>query len=123
MVHRNKLTSYTGGSFNLPHAETHTIVLPHALSYNGPAIPKQMSDLATALPGSNGDAIQGLNVLLDKLKVKRALKDFGMKEQDIDKATEIAMSAQYPNPRKLERGQIREVIRRCWAGEPARQDL
>ncbi|KAK5082823.1 hypothetical protein LTR05_006704 [Lithohypha guttulata] len=123
MALHHKLCHTLGGSFNLPHAETHTIVLPHALSYNAPAIPSQMADLASALPESNGDAIHGLNVLLEKLKVKRALSDFGMKEEDIDKATDIAMSAQYPNPRKLEKEKIRELIRRCWAGEPAKGDL
>jgi len=123
MALHHKLCHTLGGSFNLPHAETHTIVLPHALSYNAPAIPEQMADLASALPESNGDAVHGLNVLLEKLKVKRALKDFGMKEEDVDKATDIAMSAQYPNPRGLEREKIREVIRRCWAGEEARGDL
>lgn len=123
MALHHKLCHTLGGSFNLPHAETHTIVLPHALSYNAPAIPNQMADIASALPDSNGDAIKGLNVLLQKLKVKRALKDFGMKEEDVAKATDIAMSAQYPNPRPLEEAGIKEVIRRCWAGEDARSDL
>ena len=123
MALHHKLCHTLGGSFNLPHAETHTIVLPHALSYNAPAIPDAMAKLATALPGSEGDATKGLNVLLEKLKVKRALKDFGMKEEDVDKAAEIAVSNQYPNPRPLEKEKIREVIRRCWAGEPARADL
>jgi len=119
----HKLCHTLGGSFKLPHAETHTIVLPHALSYNAPAIPEVMKQLAIALPGSHGDATEGLNSLLEKLKVKRALKDFGMKEADIDKATEIAMIAQYPNPRPLEEKALRELIRRAWAGEPARVDL
>lgn len=82
-----------------------------------------MADLASVLPGSDGDAIRGLNLMLEKLKVKRALKDFGMTEGDVNKATEIAMSAQYPNPRELEQGKICEIIRRCWAGETARADL
>ncbi|RMD39403.1 hypothetical protein DV735_g5719, partial [Chaetothyriales sp. CBS 134920] len=119
----HKLCHTLGGSFNLPHAETHTIVLPHALAYNAPAVPDAMAKLAAALPESDGDAIKGLNTLLEKLKVKRALKDFGMKEEDIDQAAEIAVSNQYPNPRPLDKAKIREVIRRCWAGEPARQDL
>ena len=33
----HKLCHTLGGSFNLPHAETHTIVLPHALAYNAAA--------------------------------------------------------------------------------------
>ncbi|RMZ82855.1 hypothetical protein DV737_g1900, partial [Chaetothyriales sp. CBS 132003] len=123
MALHHKLCHTLGGSFNLPHAETHTIVLPHALSYNAPAVPDAMAKLATALPDSDGDATKGLNTLLEKLKVKRALKDFGMKEEDIDKAAEIAVSNQYPNPRPLDKDKIREVIRRCWAGEPARVDL
>lgn len=107
----------------MPHAETHTIVLPHALSYNAPKIPQAMKQLAEALPESNGDAIHGLNVLLEKLKVKRGLKEYGMKEEDVDKAAEIAVGNPYWNPREIEKGPIRELIRRAWAGEPARADL
>lgn len=82
-----------------------------------------MKQLADALPDSNGDAIQGLNVLLSKLKVKRGLKDFGMEEENIDKAADIALSNAYWNPRPIEHAPIRELLRRVWAGEPARADL
>ncbi|MCJ1431812.1 hypothetical protein MMC27_001167 [Xylographa pallens] len=123
MALHHKLCHTLGGSFNMPHAETHTIVLPHALSYNAPKIPEAMKQLALALPESDGDAIKGLNVLLAKLKVKRGLQDFGMKEADIDKAADIAVSNPYWNPREIEKGPIRELIRRCWAGEEARADL
>ncbi|PGH01950.1 hypothetical protein AJ79_07781 [Helicocarpus griseus UAMH5409] len=119
----HKLCHTLGGSFDLPHAETHTAVLPHALSYNAPKIPEAMAVLAGALPGSEGDAIRGLNMLLSNLRVKRALRDFGMKEGDIDKGADIAVSNPYWNPREIERGPIRELIRRVWAGEEARADL
>ena len=119
----HKLCHTLGGSFNLPHAETHTAVLPHAISYNAPNIPEAMKQLAEALPDSSGDAIHGLNVLLEKLKVKRGLKEYGMKEEDIDKAADIAVSNPYWNPRAIERAPIRELIRRVWAGEPAKADL
>jgi alcohol dehydrogenase class IV len=120
MALHHKLCHTLGGSFNLPHAETHTIILPHAVAYNAPAISDTMEKLASVLPGSEGDAIRGLNALLDKLEVSHALKDFGMREEDIDKATDIAMSLQYANPRPMEKDGIRELIRRAWAGEPAR---
>lgn len=119
----HKLCHTLGGSFNLPHAETHTAVLPHALAYNAPRIPDAMAKLAEVLPESRGDAIEGLNVLLGKLKVERGLKAFGMQEADIDKAADIAVSNPYWNPREIEREPIRELIRRVWAGEPARADL
>lgn len=123
MAIHHKLCHTLGGSFNLPHAETHTAVLPHAISYNAPNIPEVMKQLADALPDSNGDAIHGLNILLAKLKVKRGLKVFGMKEGHIDQAASIAVSNPYWNPRTIELAPIRELIRRVWAGELARADL
>ncbi|EKV07922.1 Maleylacetate reductase, putative [Penicillium digitatum PHI26] len=119
----HKLCHTLGGSFNLPHAETHTAVLPHAISYNAPYIPEAMKQLADVLPDSNGDAIHGLNVLLTKLEVKRGVKDFGMKEEEIDKAADSAISNAYWNPRPIERAPIRELLRRVWAGEPAQANL
>ncbi len=119
----HKLCHTLGGTLNLPHSETHTVVLPHALAYNSPKIPNAMRKLADVLPDSNGDAIKGLNALLEKLRVKRGLKDYGMKEGDIDRAAEAAVSNPYWNPREIENGPLRETIRRCWAGKEARADL
>lgn len=119
----HKLCHTLGGSFNLPHAETHTIVLPHALAYNAPGVPSAIEKLATALPESGGDAVKGINVLLAKLGVKRALADYGLKEADVDRAAELAVANPYWNPREVEKGPIRELIRRAFAGEDARADL
>lgn len=120
----HKLCHTLGGTFNLPHAEVHTIVLPHALAYNASALSKDtLKSLSEALPDSEGDAVKGLNVLLDKMGVERALKKYGMKEEDIDKAADLAVAKPYPNPRGIKRDEIREVIRRAWAGEPAREEL
>ncbi|MBP7567811.1 MAG: maleylacetate reductase, partial [Burkholderiaceae bacterium] len=45
-----------------------------------------------------------------------ALKDIGMKADDLDKACEIAMSNQYPNPRPLEVGAIRRLLQEAFEG-------
>ncbi|KAH7061765.1 maleylacetate reductase [Paraphoma chrysanthemicola] len=104
----HKLCHVVGGSFNLPHAETHTILLPHTIAYNTPAIPDANKDMAE---------------LIVRLGVGKALKDYGMKEEDIDKAAEIALRNPYANPRPIVQEKIRELIRRAWAGEEARSDL
>ena len=49
----HKLCHTLGGSFNLPHAETHTIVLPHALAYNAQAAPEAMQRIRRALGGAS----------------------------------------------------------------------
>jgi hypothetical protein len=58
----------------MPHAETHTIILPHALAYNAPNIPEVMKKLAEVLPGSDGNAIKGLNLLLESSVSRGDLK-------------------------------------------------
>ena len=123
MALHHKLCHTLGGSYNMPHAETHTIILPHALAYNAPEIPEVMEKLATVFPESNGNAVHGLNVLLTKLKVKRGLKEFGFKEKDIDDAAKRATCNPYWNPRSVEESPIRELIRRAVMGESARVDL
>jgi alcohol dehydrogenase class IV len=119
----HKLCHTLGGSFNLPHAETHTILLPHIFAYNSVVAVAAGRELADVLPDSDGDAVKGLNVLLEQLGVPKALRDFGMKEEDIDRAASIAVQSPYSNPRRVEEGLIRELVRRAWAGEQARADL
>lgn len=119
----HKLCHTLGGSFGLPHAQTHAIVLPHAVAYNAPVTGNVMSRLAAVLPGSEGSAVRGLNILLDKLRVKGGLKAFGMEECDVEKAAAIAVERAYWNPRVIEKEKLVEVVRRCWAGEEARSDL
>lgn len=82
-----------------------------------------MKKLVEVLPGSDGDAMRGLNALLGKLRVNRDPKDYGMKEDDIDQAVEIAVSNPYWNPRVVEIGDIRELLRMARAGEETRADL
>jgi alcohol dehydrogenase class IV len=45
----HKLCHTLGGSFDLPHAEVHTVVLPHALAYNAAAAPEAMRRIERAL--------------------------------------------------------------------------
>ena len=123
MALHHKICHVLGGTFNLPHADTHTAVLPHALAFNAPATPRAMELLAEALPEGKGDAVKGINILLEKLGMQKDLKRFGMKESDIEIGVQQTLSNAYSNPRKIEEGPIREMIRRCWAGEPAVQDL
>ncbi|RJP64648.1 MAG: maleylacetate reductase [Comamonadaceae bacterium] len=115
MALHHKLCHTLGGSFNLPHAETHTIVLPHALAYNAAAAPQAMERIRRALGGAS--APQAVYDLAKHNGAPVALKDIGMKADDLDKACDIAMSNQYPNPRALERGAIRALLQDAFEGK------
>jgi len=114
MALHHKLCHTLGGSFNLPHAETHTIVLPHALAYNAPAAPQAMQRMATAL--GSGDAPGALFDLARKLGAPVALKDIGMKRDDLEKACDLAMQNRYPNPRPLEREPLLRLLEDAFNG-------
>ncbi|RZA10580.1 MAG: maleylacetate reductase, partial [Lysobacteraceae bacterium] len=114
----HKLCHTLGGSFNLPHAETHTIVLPHALAYNAAAAPVAMQRIARAL--GRDHAPSAVFDLAKDNGAPVALRDIGMKAEDLDRACEIAMQNQYPNPRALERGAIRQLLQDAWEGSRPR---
>src|SRR4051812_18144538 len=52
----HKLCHTLGGTLDLPHAQTHTVVLPHALAYNQPAAPQAVAALSRALGGADDPA-------------------------------------------------------------------
>lgn len=110
----HKLCHVLGGSFDLPHAETHTVVLPHALAYNAPAVAPAMERLARAT--GSADPAGALYDLARAGGAPTALKDLGMPEDGIDKAVEITFKNPYWNPRPLERDAIRAIIRAAWQG-------
>ena len=118
MALHHKLCHTLGGSFNLPHAQVHTVVLPHAIAFNAEAAPHAMQRIARALGAD--DAAQGLQALARDNGAPIALKDIGMKEADLDRAAELAVSNPYWNPRPFgpaERGAIRALLQRAFDGE------
>jgi maleylacetate reductase len=114
MALHHKLCHTLGGTFNLPHAETHAIVLPHALAYNSVVADDAMMRVARALDVES--AADGLYDLSSELGVPHGLKEIGLQEGDLDRACEVAMSNPYWNPRPIEAVAIRALLQRAWEG-------
>ena len=104
----HKLCHTLGGSFNLPHAETHTVVLPHAAAYNAGAAPGAMARISEALGG--GGAPGGLFDLTRKLGAPTTLREIGMREDGLDRAAEIACASPYWNPRPIDKAAVRKLL-------------
>jgi alcohol dehydrogenase class IV len=118
MALHHKLCHTLGGMFNLPHAQMHTAVLPHAVAYNARATPEAMGRISKAL-GAN-DAARGLFDLASSLGAPMALKSMGMPADGIDAAVDQAMSNAYWNPRSLEKEGLRQLLMRAFEGERPR---
>lgn len=110
----HKLCHTLGGSLNLPHAPTHTVVLPHALAYNRRAAPQAMLRIARALGGA--DAPTGVYDLAAELGAPLSLREIGMAQADIDRMADIAVANPYWNPRPVEQAEVRALLRDAWEG-------
>jgi len=110
----HKLCHTLGGSFNLPHAETHSIVLPHAARYNRDAAPEAMARVARALGAA--DAPGGLYDLELKLGLRMKLSEIGLREADLERAAKIALERPYPNPRPVEYEGVLALLRAAYEG-------
>ena len=108
MALHHKLCHVLGGTFDLPHAETHTVILPHATAYNAPGSPDAMARIARAL--GTKSAASGLYDLAKSLSAPLTLREIGMLESDLDKAADIAAANPYYNPTPIERGAIRQLL-------------
>ena len=110
MALHHKLCHTLGGTFDLPHAQTHAILLPHTSAYNAAGVPEAMAELFGGAIGTGlWDFAQGLGAPL-------ALRDLGLRKDQIGQAADLAIEAPYWNPRELERDGIRALLDRAWSG-------
>jgi len=109
----HKLCHVLGGSFDMPHAETHAVMLPHTAGFNAQAARQQLAPAADIFGGSIGG---GLWDFAKSLGAPLTLKELGLAEADLDRATEIAVSNPYYNPRPIDAKSIRALLQAAREG-------
>jgi alcohol dehydrogenase class IV len=114
MALHHKLCHTLGGTFDLPHAEVHTIILPHATAYNRAAAPAAMARIARALEAT--DAATGLFDLAAALGTRQSLAKIGLRAEDLDRAADLALESPYPNPAPLTRDGLRDLLEDAFHG-------
>jgi maleylacetate reductase len=114
MALHHKLCHTLGGSFHLPHAETHTVVLPHAVAYNASAAPEAIERVTRALGVRS--AAQGLYDFAKSLGAPVSLQELGMTRDQLDRAADLAVQNAYYNPRPVTRDGIRALLEQAFEG-------
>ena len=116
MALHHKLCHTLGGTFDLPHAETHAVILPHATAFNAAEVPELLRPVADAL----GAEMPGLGLFdyAKSLGAPTTLEELGMPEDGIDRAADLAVANPYWNPRDIERPLIRRLIEKAYHGIP-----
>lgn len=114
MALHHKICHVLGGTFGLPHAETHAVILPHAVAYNEPATGALLDPIADVLGGET--AATGLYDLATRLGAPRTLAEIGMPEDGLAAATDEIVSNPYWNPRPVEREGVLRLLEDAFAG-------
>lgn len=115
----HKICHTLGGMFDLPHAQTHAVVLPHVLAFNAPAAPEAAERITTALGAP--DAVAGLAALRRRLDAPTALRDYGMQEAGISAAAAaVVKAAPVGNPTTLDIDNVTGLLRAAWEGAESR---
>ncbi|NJS37814.1 MAG: maleylacetate reductase [Rhodobacteraceae bacterium] len=114
MALHHKLAHVLGGSFGLPHAETHAVLLPHTTAYNEAAVDGLLDPIRDAF--GHGTAAKGLWHFAKSCDAPLTLKSLGLTEADLDRATEIATRNPYANPRPVTRDGIRNLLQQAYDG-------
>ena len=115
MAIHHKLCHTLGGSFNLPHAEVHTVILPHATAFNRDSAPEAMRLIADALGTS--DPAQGLYDLAVRIGAPTSLKEIGMPPDGLDRAATLATTNPYYNPRPIDFPSVRQLLEDAYGGK------
>lgn len=114
MALHHKLCHTLGGSFDLPHAETHAIMLPHTAAYNQGAACDSLAPIAELFGGDLG---KGLHAFAESLGAPLSLKSLGLEESDLSAAADLAVKNPYWNPRPIERDAVLALLQRAWNGD------
>lgn len=118
MALHHKLCHTLGVTFNLPHAETHTIVLPDAIAYNEDHAKAQTARISFALgvEGTVPGAALALYDLAVELGAPTALESLGVGEGDMQRAADIALQNPYWNPAPIEHDAILKLLSNALQG-------
>lgn len=112
----HKLCHTLGGTFNLPHAETHTVVLPYALAYNAAHAPEAVAALQRAT-GAQEPAAYLRQLSLD-LGAPSSLRELGLTDDDVETIVGQATRNPYANPRPVTAEGIRALVTAALNGDP-----
>jgi maleylacetate reductase len=110
----HKLCHVLGGLLDLPHAETHAVMLPYVAAFNLPAAPDARAALARALDAD--DPVRALARLEDELGAPRTLRGLGVRHEDLARVAEEVLAAPYANPRPVGRAELDELLELAWSG-------
>ncbi|MET0829738.1 MAG: maleylacetate reductase [Microbacterium sp.] len=114
----HKICHALGGTFNLPHAETHSVVIGYVVAFNAPFATDAAERVVSAM-GGVGSAGGALYALRKEIGSPASLAELGFREEDIPRAARaILPSVPSTNPRPVTKDDLEMLLHAAWAGDP-----
>ncbi|MFJ4206559.1 maleylacetate reductase [Streptomyces sviceus] len=110
----HKLCHILGGTFDLPHAATHTVLLPYVTAFNLPSAPAAEQALRRAL--ATDDVPKHLARASAELGAQRSLSELGLDKGDLDEVLAQAQAQPYANPRPVSAEALRSLLTNALKG-------
>jgi maleylacetate reductase len=110
----HRICHVLGGSFRMPHAKTHAVILRYVVAYNFDSSRQAMTRIARAMGCRN--AIAGIEDLCGKLPIPRNLAEIGLHEDQVDAAAAEIAAGSYPNPRPVTANSVAALLQAAWQG-------
>jgi maleylacetate reductase len=110
----HKICHVLGGHFNLPHGETNSVILPHVVAFNAPALSAVIGDIARAIGTS--DVVAAIFALAERIGAPMSLRELGLVYSDLDPVSEEIATKAVGNPRPVNVDDIRALLRDAWEG-------
>lgn len=108
----HQLAHALGGTFDLPHAELHAMLLPHVMAFNLPAAPRAADRMAAAV---GSDPVAAVRTLAHGYTGPRTLAELGVPREGLGAVAERVAADPYPNPRPFDAGDLLELFERMWS--------
>ena len=119
----HKLAHVLGGTYHLPHAAVHSVLLPHVAAFNAPAALSPFSRAARELGVSGPEAVGvALFELATQLEAPTSLADLGFELDAIDIVAKTVAAAPVANPRVFTEEDVSYLVRQAYLGkQPLRE--
>ena len=113
----HKICHVLGGAFNLVHADSHSVILPHAIAFNAPVLPDEMAMLGLALHAEPDDCAGALWDLAVASNVPTSLQQLGLQLDALPEVAERATAEISGNPREFTQSDMLELLQRAFVGQ------
>jgi maleylacetate reductase len=119
----HKLAHVLGGTYHLPHAGVHSVLLPHVAAFNAPAALAPFSRAADALGVDGPEAVApALFQLTAQLPAPASLADLGLELDAIDIVAKTVAGTGVTNPRDFTEEDVSYLLRQAYLGRQPLQE-